>query len=138
VGRSNPFRPQASANACDRTTSSSRSQADDFHILRTHASGERPQPQSVLPTAGRATHVVLELVCDTAAALAAWKRPQQRRAPTRRLDVRQEQAELMDALRAANPTRWTDAAVAKVLGIDLAAIEALKTSTEDCLPCEVA
>ena len=77
----------------------------------------------------------VELVCDTAAALAAWKRPQQRRAPTRRLDVRQEQAELVDALRAANPTRWTDAAVAKVLGIDLTAIEALKTSAEDCLPC---
>ena len=80
----------------------------------------------------------LEVVCHTAAALAAWKRPQQRRALTRRLDVRQEQAELVDALRAANPTRWTDAAVAKVLGIDLTAIEALKTSTEDCLPCEVA
>ena len=80
----------------------------------------------------------LELARDTAAALTAWKRPQQRRLPTRRLDVRQEQAELIDALRAANPTRWTDAAVAEVLGIDLAAIEALMTSAEDCLPCEVA
>ena len=78
-----------------------------------------------------------ELVCDTAAALTAWKRPQQRRAPTRRLDVRQEQGELVDALRAANPTRWTDAAVAKVLGIDLTAIEAL-TSTEEREPCGLA
>ena len=79
-----------------------------------------------------------ELVCDTAAALTAWKRPQQRRLPARRLDVRTEQGELVDALRAANPTRWTDAALAEVLGIDLAAIDGLVTSTEDCLPCEVA
>ena len=59
----------------------------------------------------------LELARDTAAALTAWKRPPQRRAPTRRIDVRQEQGELVDALRAANPTRWTDAEVAKVLGV---------------------
>ena len=80
----------------------------------------------------------LELVCDTAAALAAWKRPQQRRAPTRRLDVRQEQAELVDALRAANPTRWSDSALAGLLGIDVAAIEALRTSTEEREPCGLA
>ena len=78
-----------------------------------------------------------ELVCDTAAALTAWKRPQQRQPPARRLDVRQEQGELVDALRAANPVRWTDAALADVLGIDLTAIEAL-TSTEEREPCEVA
>ena len=78
----------------------------------------------------------VELARDTAAALTAWKRPQQRRLPVRRLDVRQEQGELVDALRAANPTRWTDAAVAKVLGIDLTAIEAV-TSTEEREPCEV-
>ena len=80
----------------------------------------------------------LELVGDTAAALTAWKRPQQRRAPTRRLDVRQEQGELVDALRAANPVRWSDSALAGLLGIDLAAIEALRTSTEEREPCEVA
>ena len=80
----------------------------------------------------------LQVVCDTAAALAAWKRPQQRRAPTRRLDVRQEQGELVDALRAANPTRWSDSALAGLLGIDVAAIEALRTSTEEREPCEVA
>ena len=80
----------------------------------------------------------LELVCDTAAALTAWKRPQQRRAPTRRLDVRQEQAELIDALRAANPVRWSDSALAELLGIDLAAIKALESSAEEHLPCEVA
>ena len=80
----------------------------------------------------------LELVCDTAAALTAWKRPQQRQPPARRLDVRQEQAELMDARRAANPTRWSDSALAGLLGIDVAAIEALRTSTEEREPCEVA
>ena len=80
----------------------------------------------------------LEVVCDTAAALTAWKRPQQRRLPTRRLDVRQEQGELVDALRAANPTRWSDSALAGLLGIDVAAIEALRTSTEEREPCEVA
>ena len=80
----------------------------------------------------------VELVCDTAAALAAWKRPQQRRLPTRRLDVRQERGELVDALRAANPVRWSDSALAELLGIDLAAIKALESLAEEHLPCEVA
>ena len=42
-----------------------------------------------------------------------------------RLNVRQEQGELVDALRAANPSRWTDTALAELLGIDVAAIEQL-------------
>ena len=56
---------------------------------------------------------------------------------SRRLGVRQDQADLIDALRAANPSRWTDTALAELLGIDVAAIEAM-TSTEDRLPCEAA
>jgi hypothetical protein len=80
----------------------------------------------------------VELACDTAAALTAWKRPQQRQPPARRIDVRHEQGELVDALRAANPVRWSDSALAELLGIDLAAIDALMTSAEDCLPCNVA
>ena len=56
---------------------------------------------------------------------------------SRRLGVRQDQSDLIDALRAANPSRWTDTALAELLGIDVAAIEAM-TSTEDRLPCEAA
>ena len=54
---------------------------------------------------------------------------------SRRLDVRQDQADLIDALRAANPSRWTDAALAGLLGIDVAAIEVM-TLTEEREPCE--
>ena len=48
-----------------------------------------------------------------------------------RLGVRQDQADLIDALRAANPSRWTDAALAGLLGIDVAAIvSATRARTE--------
>lgn len=79
----------------------------------------------------------LELLCDATAAVTRWQepqRPQQR--PAKRADVRRDQAELADALRKANPLRWTDHALAELLGIDVAAVEGL-TLTE-AIPCHAA
>lgn len=79
----------------------------------------------------------LELLCDTTAALTRWQRPQpQLQRPAKRIDVRGDQAELANALRKANPSRWTDHALAELLGISVAAVEAL-TPTE-AIPCHAA
>lgn len=79
-----------------------------------------------------------ELLCDTAAAATRWQEPQQPQPrPAKRIDVRGDQAELVAALRKANPSRWPDHALAELLGISVAAVEALVTSTE-AIPCHAA
>lgn len=74
----------------------------------------------------------LELLCDATAAVTRWQEPPPQR-PAKRIDVRRDQAELANALRLANPSRWTDHALAELLGISVAAVEAL-TPTE-AIPC---
>lgn len=76
----------------------------------------------------------LEIVADTATGITRWQSPQApHRRSAKRIDVRHDQAELADALRKANPLRWTDHALAELLGISVAAVEAL-TPTE-AIPC---
>jgi hypothetical protein len=74
----------------------------------------------------------LRLLYQTAASCTAWRRPTQGRslATTAHppIDVLREQAELCRRLRGVNVGKWTHKRLAKLLGVDTAAVRRLLTA----------
>jgi hypothetical protein len=74
----------------------------------------------------------LRLLYQTAASCTAWRRPTQGRslATTAHppIDVSREQAELCRRLRRGNVGKWTHKRLAKLLGVDTAAVRRLLTA----------